>query len=119
MVQRAIFLGGNGHCQARLAPARAALARLGEPFSLIEPSLPGFDGRPRAANFDAFLDAVSAAIAAEREQTGGLTPRRSPRLLLYATGIGGLTALCLRARGEHLDIPLLLQAPVLWGLEHR
>jgi pimeloyl-ACP methyl ester carboxylesterase len=41
------------------------------------------------------------------------------RVVVYATGIGGLLALCLRARGEHLDVPLLLQAPVLWGLEHR
>src|SRR5262249_22985673 len=26
---------------------------------------------------------------------------------------------CLRARGVCLDVPILLQAPVLWGLEHR
>src|SRR5947208_3053823 len=39
--------------------------------------------------------------------------------LLYATGIGGLLALCLRARGRFLQTPLLLQAPILWGLKYR
>ena len=112
MPRLVIFLGGNGHCGARLGPARQALARRGEPFSLVEPALPGFEGRPRAADLDAFLVSVGAALAAARA-TG------PAGALLYGTGIGGLIALCLRGRGEHLDLPLLLQAPVLWGLERR
>jgi len=36
-----------------------------------------------------------------------------------ATGIGGLIALTLRAHGRLLDVPLIIQGPVLWGLEHR
>jgi hypothetical protein len=39
--------------------------------------------------------------------------------VIYSTGIGGLLALCVRARGHWTDVPLILQAPVLWGLEHR
>ncbi len=107
-----IFLGGNGHCQARLGPARAALARAGSPFALVEPPLPGFEGRPQAPGFEPFLDSIAAFLATTRTAHPG-------RLLLYGTGIGGLLALCLRARGWCLDVPLLLQAPVLWGLERR
>src|SRR5581483_1397598 len=44
---------------------------------------------------------------------------RSGRSLLYGTGIGGLLALCLRARGVAVGMPLVLQAPILWGLERR
>ena len=88
MERRLIYLGGNGHCAARLAPARAALTALGEPFELIDVPYPGFEGRPRAADFEAFLAGVSGGIAG----AGGA--------ILYGTGIGGLLALCLRARGE-------------------
>jgi pimeloyl-ACP methyl ester carboxylesterase len=110
MAARVVFLGGNGHSAARLAPARAALAGLAregqvQPFELIEPPCPGFEGRPRAPEFEAFLDTVSAAFP--------------PGIPVYGTGIGGLIALCLRGRGTGLDSPLLLQAPVLWGLERR
>jgi hypothetical protein len=39
--------------------------------------------------------------------------------LIYATGIGALVAVALRA-GRRLGAhPLILQGPVLWGLEHR
>jgi pimeloyl-ACP methyl ester carboxylesterase len=38
---------------------------------------------------------------------------------VYASGIGGLLALCLRARGELLGTSILMQGPVLWGLERR
>jgi hypothetical protein len=110
MAASVVFLGGNGHSAARLAPARTALARLAadgrvQPFTLIEPPCPGFEDRPRAPDFETFLDAVSVAVA--------------PGALVYGTGIGGLIALCLRTRGTGLDTPLLLQAPVLWGLERR
>jgi pimeloyl-ACP methyl ester carboxylesterase len=104
-----VFLGGNGHCAARLAGAREALVREG--LRLIDLRYPGFEGRARAKDLEAFLEIVSDEVNASHE---GHLPA-----IVYATGIGGLIALCLRARGELLDVPLLLQAPVLWGLEHR
>src|SRR5438067_21031 len=116
MDRRLIYLGGNGHCAARLAPARAALARLTAadqiaPFDLADVPYPGFEGRPRAPDLDRFLAAVSGSIETSGAAAGGA--------VLYGTGIGGLLALCLRARGEWLHVPLLLQAPILWGLERR
>lgn len=100
---RVLFFGGNGHCAARLAAARRFL--LGE-IVLDEVPYPGFEGRPRVASFEDFLERI----------TDGSGPDPA---LVYGTGIGGLLALCLRARGELMSAPLLLQAPVLWGLEHR
>jgi pimeloyl-ACP methyl ester carboxylesterase len=113
MAPRLIYLGGNGHCAARLAPARAALERLPpeQSFALCDVEYPGFEDRPRAPNFKAFLVNLSRGIA----QAVG----PSQNVLLYGTGIGGLLALCLRAQGEFEEIPLLFQAPVLWGLERR
>src|SRR5262245_21889464 len=105
--RRVVFLGGNGHCSARLDPARPALAATG--VDLVEIAYPGFEGRPRANHLEVFLDAVSAQAGAATKDGG----------LVYGTGIGGPIALGLRARGELLDAPLLLQAPVLWGLERR
>jgi pimeloyl-ACP methyl ester carboxylesterase len=103
-----IYLGGNGHCTARLGPAREALARQNSPFNLVDLPYSGFEDRPRARDFEQFLDHLSEFIAGVRGDRH-----------LYGTGIGGLLALCLRARGEFLEIPLFLQAPVLWGLERR
>lgn len=97
------FLGGNGHCAARLAAARRFLGEI----EIDEIAYPGFEGRPRTASFGGFLDVVSASL------------RSAAPALVYATGIGGLLALCLRARGETAAIPLLLQGPILWGLERR
>jgi len=94
------FLGGNGHCSARLDGVRAAAPEL----PLVEARYPGFEGRPRARDLDAFLDA--------------LEPPPAPGLVV-ATGIGALVALALRARGQLVDTPLVFQGPVLWGLEHR
>jgi pimeloyl-ACP methyl ester carboxylesterase len=74
---------------------------------LIDVPYPGFEGRPRAEGFEKLLDAVGAHL---REAA----PDR-----IYAMGIGGLLALCLRARGELPEVPLLFQAPILWGLERR
>jgi pimeloyl-ACP methyl ester carboxylesterase len=105
--RRVVFLGGNGHCSARLALARQAQAEAG--LGLVEIAYPGFEGRPRARDLEAFLDALPPQVT-DGGGNGGL---------VYATGIGGLIALCLRARGHLLDAPLLLQAPVLWGLERR
>lgn len=98
---RVAFLGGNGHCAARLAAARPFASDL----ELDDVPYPGFEGRPRAGDLASFLDAVATSIA------------EPP--LVYATGIGGLLALALRARGALDGTPLVLQAPVLWGLERR
>jgi len=100
---RVCFLGGNGHCAARLAAAREFFAGI----DLVEIPYAGFEGRPRAASFEEFLDAVSADL------------RASAPALVYALGIGGLLALCLRAKGELVETPILLQGPILWGLERR
>jgi Alpha/beta hydrolase family len=97
------FLGGNGHCAARLAPARAFLGGV----ELDEIPYPGFEDRPRAGSLEELLAVISLHL------------RRTSPAIVYATGIGGLLALCLRARGELIGAPLLLQAPVLWGLERR
>lgn len=107
--RRMVFLGGNGHCSARLALARAALTECG--IDLVDVAYPGFEGRPRAEDLNAFLQGVfEQAKAASGGGSGVIT---------YATGIGGLIAVCLRARGALLDAPLILQAPVLWGLRRR
>jgi pimeloyl-ACP methyl ester carboxylesterase len=115
-VPKLLYLGGNGHCAGRLALARRVLVRLAAagtiaPFDLIDVPYPGFEGRARASSLETFLESLSRSIA---EASQG-----ADRLLLYGTGIGGLLALCLRGRGEWLDVPLLMQAPVLWGLERR
>lgn len=102
--RRIAFLGGNGHCAARLAGVRRSLPA---EIELLDTPYPGFEGRPRASDFEEFLDAVGAHL------------REAAPVRIYAMGIGGLLALCLRARGEILEIPLLLQAPILWGLERR
>jgi pimeloyl-ACP methyl ester carboxylesterase len=89
--------------------ARAALAIEG--IDLLDVRYPGFEGRPPAPDLEGFLRAVSEQVAAAvMGADGGL---------VYGTGIGGLIALCLRSRGHLVDVPLVLQAPVLWGLERR
>jgi hypothetical protein len=82
------------------------------PFRIINIPYPGFEGRPRASSFDAFLDEVCSAL-----EFAALESDDAP--LIYATGIGGLFALALRSRGHLRELPILLQAPVLWGLERR
>ncbi|HZM52757.1 MAG TPA: hypothetical protein VFE68_19795, partial [Vicinamibacteria bacterium] len=107
-----LFFGGNGHGAARLAPARAALERMGAaaPFELVEIAYPGFEGRPRASSREEFLDACAHA-------SGPVVARGD--ILVYATGIGALLAVTLRAQRRLGPHPLVLQGPVLWGLEHR
>lgn len=100
---RVLFLGGNGHCAFRLAAARTAAVRLG--LAIDDVPYPGFEGRPCPGNLEGFLTET-----ADRMDGAGL---------VYATGIGALVALCLRARGALRGRRLILQAPVLWGLEHR
>lgn len=101
------YFGGNGHATWRLAHARRALDAAGQPFRFVEAAYPGFEGRPSATDFDAFID-VLVAQAAELEPA-----------LVFATGIGGLIALCLRSLDSLREVPLCLHAPVLWGLEER
>jgi pimeloyl-ACP methyl ester carboxylesterase len=100
---RICFLGGNGHCTARLASARRFLARI----ELDEVPYPGFEDRPRASSLSEFLDAVSIHLRTTRP------------VMIYAMGIAGLLVLCLQARGELAATPIVLQGPILWGLEHR
>jgi pimeloyl-ACP methyl ester carboxylesterase len=98
------FLGGNGHCAARLSAARLHLS---PEIDLVEVPYPGFEGRPGVADLESFLDAIDDHLC-------GVAPN-----LVYATGIGGLLALCLRARGALTGTPILMQGPVLWGIERR
>jgi pimeloyl-ACP methyl ester carboxylesterase len=100
-MKRLLFFGGNGHCAFRLAAAR----RVDPSLEIVDVAYPGFAGRPRAESLEGFLDA--------------LAPYSSDDSLVYATGIGALIVLCLRARGELASAPVLFQGPVLWGLEQR
>ena len=97
-----LFLGGNGHAAARLLPARRVLDARGEPFVLHELRYAS------VASFDELLDDLVRQI-----------DERDPAAPLYATGIGALVALALRARGELRGRRLVLQGAVLWGLEQR
>lgn len=107
MSRAILFFGGNGHAASRLTSARRALRQLGNPFVLREIAYPGFEGRSRVSSFEDFLIRLAP-------QVEDLKPT-----LIHATGIGGLIALCLRTRDIGVEIPMLLQAPILWGLEHR
>lgn len=100
-----LYLGGNGHAPVRLEPARGVLRRLGDPFALLELDYPA------ASSWENLLTGLGAAV----EEAG----RAHPRAPVYATGIGALVALALRARGLLLAHPLVLQGGVLWGLERR
>jgi hypothetical protein len=103
------YLGGNGHAPARLERVRAELDRdRGDhcpPIEIREAAYPGFEGRATAADLDEFLRRTRESL-----------PDRPD--LVVGSGICGLIALSLRARGR-LDAPLALHAPVLWGLETR
>src|SRR5436305_14698621 len=108
MRNQVLFFGGNGHCAARLDPGRAALARLGQPFELLDVPYPGFEDRPGARDFETFRDVVCEFVVPRTRDS-----------MIYATGIGGLVALAVRARGGAMLTPIVMQAPVLWGLERR
>ena len=107
-----LFLGGNGHSAARLASVRAVLDPMGPaaPFELVDLSYPGFEGRPSASDRHAFLDACARAASPVIARDD---------VLVYATGIGALFAVTLRAQRRLGARPLVLQGPVLWGLERR
>ncbi len=104
-----LYFGGNGHAAVRLEAARRALARTSGALELHDVPYPGFEGRPRAQSLESFLTAIGQSCRDLRpEQT-----------VAMASGIGGLIALSLRSRELLRGVPLILQAPVLWGLEHR
>ncbi len=106
---RLLFFGGNGHCDERLTLVRRALAATTTPFELFSVPYPGFEDRPRSPSFEAFLEKTASSIAHMVTSTTSV----------YATGVGGLLFLCLRARGAFCEVPAVFQAPVLWGLEKR
>jgi hypothetical protein len=81
------------------------LTQAGEPFDLVE--LP----YPKAPSYDALLSRL--------EETWACWEAEHPESPVYATGIGGLVALSLRARGALASNPLVIQGAVLWGLERR
>jgi len=93
------FLRGNAHVGARLKPGGEKAQLLPEGFELR-----GVD-YGRASSWPELLESV-------RDQVDGVD-------LVYATGIGGLVYLALRANGELLGQTAILQGPVLWGLETR
>jgi len=99
------FLGGNGHASVRLEAARAAWRARGSDVDVRDFPYPAVD------DFDELL----ARLAHELMEWG----QDHPDAPVYATGIGGLVALALRARGDLLARPLILQGAVLWGLETR
>ena len=99
MTRVVAFLPGNGHVDARLSFAREKAQRLEDGFELRSVDYGA------AADFDALLDSVEEQV---RDAT-----------LVYATGIGGLVYLALRALGALADQRAILQGPVLWGLETR
>jgi pimeloyl-ACP methyl ester carboxylesterase len=108
MTFEVLHFGGNGHAAIRLEAARAALARRPKAPQLVDVPYPGFEGRRRVDSLEEFLDELAAFCRA----------RPCLPAAAIATGIGALIALSLRARGE-LDLPLIFQGPVLWGLERR
>lgn len=100
-----LFLPGNGHDPVRLERVREEIQAAGRPFELVEAPY------PQAASFQDLLDQlVSRHADWSAAHPGGL---------IYATGIGGLVALSLRARGAFTDHPIVIQGAVLWGLEKR
>lgn len=103
-----LHFGGNGHAGWRLERARGALARRPGAPRLVDVPYPGFEGRPAPATLGAFLDAAAGFCGSRPGAVAG-----------YASGVGALVALGLRARGELAGVPLILQGPVLWGLRRR
>ncbi len=104
-----LHFGGNGHSAIRLDRAREALGRLCPTLTLVDLPYSGFEGRLGRTTFEAFLDDLAAIV-----RTVPVPPAAA-----YASGIGALIALGLRARGELAGVPLIFQGPVLWGLEDR
>src|SRR5690242_3836226 len=92
MVPRLVFLGGIGHCTARLNPVRQELSRIKRetgkiPFELVDVQYPGFERRRRAVDWDKFLEAIGNIVQTRVDNDA---------TIIYATGIGAMLALCLR-----------------------
>jgi hypothetical protein len=104
---RSLAFRRERHASARLDLARAALAKRPGAPALVDVPYPGFEGRRRASTRDEFLDDLAAFC------------RGHTAVAAYASGVGALIALALRARGELAGVPLIFQGPVLWGLETR
>jgi pimeloyl-ACP methyl ester carboxylesterase len=102
-----LFFGGNGHASVRLERVRSRLLERTPPIQLVDVPYPGFEGRKPADSLQSFLGEI------ER-----FCKRQSRARAALATGIGGLIALTMRARAC-LPFPLILEAPVLWGLTKR
>lgn len=100
-----LFLGGNGHAPVRLKGVRRVLLEANSPFDIRELSY------PKARTYDELLDELQLYCADWQAE--------QPHGLVYSTGIGGLVALSLRARGALVGHRLILQGAVLWGLERR
>jgi pimeloyl-ACP methyl ester carboxylesterase len=104
-----LYFGGNGHAAVRLASARAALARISGAPELRDVEYPGFEGRPTVESLEAFLTELGRFC-----QNAAHCP-----VAVMSSGIGSLIALALRSRGLLHGVPVILQGPVLWGLERR
>jgi pimeloyl-ACP methyl ester carboxylesterase len=100
-----VFLPGIGHRPVRLAAARAVLRARGIPVHIIEMDY------PHADTFDELVDQLS-----ERLLVWSL---REPGVPVYATGVGALVALALRARGSLVGHKIVIQGGALWGLGRR
>lgn len=97
-----------GHSLFRLGRARATgrAARPGERFDIKEVLYLGFEGRPPAEDFEAFMENVEMQVDVYRMS------HKSP--LVYATGFGSLVLLALRARGKVKDLPSVIQGAIPW-----
>ena len=75
-----LVLGDLGHSLFRLSRARATSRAVG--FDVKEVLYPGFEGRPEAESFDAFMESVEMQVDVYRLSHS--------RPLVYATGFGAL-----------------------------
>ncbi len=78
-----------------------------ERFDVKEVLYLGFEGRPPATSYDAFLENVEMQVDIYRMSHN--------RPLVYATGFGALILLALRARGNVRDLPAVIQGPIPWS----
>lgn len=104
-----LVLGDLGHALCRLSRARATSRAVG--FDVKEVLYPGFEGRPPAADFDAFMENVEMQVDVYR------LSHKKP--LVYATGFGALVLLALRSRANVPDLPSVIQGAVPWETVRR